>query len=117
MNKQLVFEDLSEFWRYTMWDSSAYRKDSRDSYDLKWSGGLTWPEAKAMALSGWREGLNEIDRYRAQIAPIITEKVLRPQQVFSMAGHYVDVGSFLANDPECFITREYEERNYPGRVF
>lgn len=117
MNKQLVFEDLSEFWRYTMRDSSAYRKDSRDSYDQKWSGGLTWPEAKAMALSGWREGLNEIDRYRAQIAPIITEKVLRPQQVFSMAGHYVDVGSFLANDPECFITREYEERNYPGRVF
>lgn len=70
-----------------------------------------------MALSGWREGLEKIDRYRAQIAPIITEKVLRPKQVFSMAGHYVDVGSFLANDPECFITREYEERNYPGRIF
>lgn len=115
--RELHFDDLSDFWRYAMRDSDAYYKASREDRNLKWSGGLTWHEAKAMALSGWREGLEKIDRYRAQIAPIITEKVLRPKQVFSMAGHYVDVGSFLANDPECFITREYEERNYPGRIF
>ncbi|MFZ1694678.1 MAG: hypothetical protein WAT74_15885 [Flavobacteriales bacterium] len=117
VNRELQFDDLSDFWRYAMKDSDARNKASRQNDDSDWAGVRTWPEAKAMAISGWREGLERIERYRAQIAPVITQQVLRPRQVYSMAGHYVDVGSYLANDPECFITREYEQRNYPGRLF
>jgi hypothetical protein len=117
INKELHFDDLSSFWRYAMQESSAYRKSSRDNHSLQWSGGLTWEEAKLMAISGWLEGMNEIEKYRAQILPIIAEKVLRPQQIYAIAGYNVDVGSFLANEPECFIAREYEEKNYPGRIY
>lgn len=117
VNSELHFDDLSEFWQFAMKDSQARIRESRSDYNLEWTGGLTWPEAKTMALNGWRDGLDRIDRYRAQIAPIITQQVLRPVQVYSVAGHYVDVGSYLSNDPECFITREYEQRNYPGRLF
>jgi len=70
-----------------------------------------------MAINGWREGMIEIEKYRAQILPIITDKVLRPKQTHSVSGYYVDVGSYLANDPECFIAREFEERNFPGRIY
>ena len=118
VNKELHFADLNDFWQFAMKDSSASNKASREAHrNTKWAGGLTWQQAKTMALSGWREGLIEVDKYRARISPIIAQKVLRPLQVYSMVGHYVDVGSFLANDPECFITREYEERNYPGRIY
>ncbi|MEZ4979096.1 MAG: hypothetical protein R2772_07340 [Chitinophagales bacterium] len=117
INKELYFEDLSSFWRYAMQDSKAYRKSSRENHSLQWSGGLTWEEAKQMAISGWRDGMNEIEKYRAQILPAIAEKVLRPQQIYAIAGYNVDIGSFLANDPECFIAREYEEKNYPGRIY
>jgi hypothetical protein len=117
INKEFYFDDLSSFWRYAMQDSTAYRKSSRDNHNMQWSGGLTWEEAKQMAISGWRDGMNEIEKYRAQILPIIAEKVLRPQQIYSIAGYTVDVGSFLANEPECFIAREYEEKNYPGRIY
>lgn len=117
INKELCFDDLCSFWRYAMQDSTAYRKSSRDNHNMQWSGGLTWEEAKQMAISGWRDGMNEIEKYRAQILPIIAEKVLRPQQIYSIAGYTVDVGSFLANEPECFIAREYEEKNYPGRIY
>ncbi len=117
LHKELQFDDLSDFWHYAVKDSDAWNRESRSEYHLDWSGGLTWTEAKVMALSGWREGLEKIDRYRAQIAPTITQHVLRPTQVYAIAGHYVDVGSYLANDPECFITRVYEQRNYPGRIF
>lgn len=117
INKELYFDDLSSFWRYAMQDSNAYRKSSRDNHSLQWSGGLTWEEAKQMAISGWRDGMKEIEKYRAQILPIIAEKVLRPQQIYAIAGYTVDVGSFLANEPECFIAREYEEKNYPGRIY
>jgi hypothetical protein len=119
INKQLSFEDLSEFWKYSFQDSQARKTDSRINSDLilDWSGGLTWEHAKQMARSGWQEGMQEIDKYRAKIVPIITEKVLRPKQIYSVAGYNVDVGSFMANEPECFISREYEERNYPGQIY
>jgi hypothetical protein len=117
INKQLYFEDLNQFWQYAMQESKAYRKSSRDTTDLEWHGGLTWEQAKEMAISGWREGMIEIEKYRAKILPIIAEKVLRPKQVHSIAGYCVDVGSFLANEPECFIAHEYEERNYPGKIY
>jgi hypothetical protein len=117
INKELYFDDLSSFWRYAIQDSNAYRKSSRENHSLQWSGRLTWEEAKQMAISGWRDGMNEIEKYRAQILPIIAENVLRPQQIYAIAGYNVDVGSFLANEPECFIAREYEEKNYPGRIY
>jgi hypothetical protein len=117
INKQLYFEDLNEFWKYSLHDSQAQKKSSRDNDDLQWHGGLTWDLAKQMAVSGWREGMQKIDKYRAKIVPIITERVLRPKQIYSIAGYNVDIGSFMANEPECFIAREYEERNYPGQIY
>lgn len=117
INKELYYEDLSKFWNYAMQDSNARRKSSRDNYNLQWSGGLTWEQAKQMAISGWRDGMTEIEKYRAKIVPIIAEKVLRPKQFFSVVGYNVDVGSFMANEPECFMSREYEERNYPGKIY
>lgn len=119
INKELSFDDLSAFWKYAMQDSNAYTKESRQdsSYYLDWSGGLTWEETKRLALRGWTDIMQEIEKYRAQILPIIAEKVLRPKQVYAVAGYSIDVGSFLANDPECFITKELEARNYPGRIY
>ena len=117
INKILYYDNLNEFWLFAMRDSNAYKKDSRDNNDLDWYGGLTWKEAKKMAISGWREGMLEIEKYRAKIAPIITEKVLRIRQTYSISGYNVDVGAYLSNEPECFISREYEERNYPGKIF
>lgn len=117
INKTLFFENLHEFWRYSSKDSAAHNTSSRSNRDIEWHGGLTWEEAKEMAINGWYDGMKEIERFRAQLFPFIAEKVLRPQQLYSVTGYSVDVGSYLANDPECFISREYEERNYPGRIF
>ena len=116
INKHIVFEDLHRFWKYAMQESKAYQKNSRQSAD-RWSGGLSWDEAKSLALKGWKEGLREVEKYQAKISPFIAEKVLRHQQVFGVSGYNVDVGCFLANDPECFISRVYEEQNYPGKIF
>jgi hypothetical protein len=117
MHKEFNFDDLSQFWKYAMQESKSSHKSSRSDRNLEWSGGLTWEEAKVKALSGWREGLKEVEKFRARIAPIVTDKVLRPRQIYAQAGYCVDVGSFLANEPECFIAREFEERNYPGRIY
>lgn len=117
INRELYFEDLSTFWNYAMQESKARNKSSRTNSDLQWSGGLTWKQAKQRAINGWREGMMEIEKYRAKIVPIVTGKVLRPRQIYSVAGYSVDVGSVMANAPECFIAREYEDRNYPGKIY
>lgn len=117
MNKELQFDDLHEFWDYVCKDSTAYIKSSRASKDINWAGTATWSEAKNLALAGWKDGLAEVDKYRAEILPRITDKVIRTRQVYAVSGYNVDVGAFLSNHPECFINRELEERNYPGRIF
>lgn len=116
-NKQLYFSDLNDFWNYSLQNSQARIKSSRDNSSQQWSGGLTWEQAKQMAVSGWREGMQEIERYRVKIVPVVTEKVLRPRQIYSVAGYNVDVGRFMANEPECLLAHEYEERNYPGKIY
>ncbi len=119
MNKHLTFDNLHEFWKFSMRDSQAYERASRETGRDRnaWAGGATWAEAEQLAIRGWREGLEEVEKYRAQMAPFITDKILRPLQVHAIAGYNVDVGAFLSNDPECFISRVYEERNYPGKIF
>lgn len=116
MNKHLTYDNLADFWNATMQESRAYRKESRTPTN-SWSGGTNWEQAKHLALLGWKDGLQEIEKYRAQLAPFITDKILRPIQVYSVSGYNVDVGAYLSNDPECFISRIYEERNYPGKIF
>lgn len=116
INKHIAFEDLHKFWKYAMQESNAYQRTSREPSD-RWSGSLSWDEAKSLALKGWKEGLKEVEKYQAKLSPFIAEKVLRHQQVFAISGYNVDVGSYLANDPECFISRVNEERNYPGKIF
>lgn len=116
INKHIVFEDLHHFWKYAMQESRAFNKSSRQPPD-RWSGDLTWTDAKNLALKGWKDGLKEIQKYQAKISPFIAEKVLRHQQVFGISGYNVDVGYYLANDPECFVSRVYEEQNYPGKIY
>ena len=117
MHKELIFDDLHEFWKYVSKDSHAYRKDSRKNNNTEWVGTSTWEEAKELALAGWKDGLNEVEKYRAEILPLITDRVFRTKQVYAVSGYNVDVGAFLSNQPECFINKELEEKNYPGRIF
>ncbi|MEQ8238461.1 MAG: hypothetical protein RIA69_04570 [Cyclobacteriaceae bacterium] len=115
--KELYFENLNDFWIYTFKDSAAKRKNSRLEENQDWYGGVSWEEAKILAKNGWKEGMEALDKYRATYFPAINEKVLRPSQIYSVVGYQVDVGSYLANQPEHFINHNFEERNYPGRIF
>jgi hypothetical protein len=115
MNKHLVFEDLHEFWQYSFRESKAYNKESR-AYANDWSGGLDWNESKRLAIIGWQKGLVEIDKFQARVNELITSKIVRHKPVFAIAGNYIDIGNYLSNDPECFISKEYDENNQQGKI-
>lgn len=116
INKHIIYEDLHDFWLYAFRESDAYKKSSREDAS-EWNGNVTWLEAKNLAIKGWQKGLEEVKKYQAEITPQITEQVVRPNQAYDVAGYNVDIGRYLSNDPECFISREYIVNNSPGRVF
>jgi hypothetical protein len=115
MNKHLIFDDLHEFWLYSFRESDAYNKESR-TYANHWSGGLDWKDSKHLALTGWQKGLTEIDKFQARVNELITSKIVRQKPVYAVAGNYIDIGNYLSNDPECFITKEYDENNQKGKI-
>jgi len=117
MNSKLEFNDLAEFWNYSMQDSKAGLKQSRSADNLEWSGGLTWEQAKAMARSGWVDGMKKIEKYRVQIFNKIAEKILKADPVNTVSGYNVEVGRFLAGQPDCFTAKDLFEKNYPGRIY
>lgn len=116
INKHIIYEDLYDFWLYAFRESDAYEKSSR-GYSREWNGNVTWLDAKKLALQGWQDGLEQVKKYQTEITPQITEKVIRPSQIYDVAGYNVDVGRYLSNDPECFVSREFVINNSPGRVF
>ena len=110
------YDDYSSFLRDAFKESSSKQKSSRSRTETAWHGG-TWEEACLLAERGWLEGMSKIDRYRLEILPTVAKNVLRPIPINNVHGFSVDVGAFLSNMPECFNDREYEKRNYPGRLF
>ena len=111
------YEDYSSFLIQAFKESSSSRKGSRRDTDLSWYGGATWDQACILAKAGWIEGMDMIEMYRCKITPMITDTILRPVPIDNIHGFAVNVGAFLSNMPECFHDREYERRNYPGRLF
>ncbi len=118
MTNYLYFDNIQDFWNYSFRESRARIKASRrDRRGEAWDKNVTWEEAKHLAQTGWVEGMKEIEKYRAILEPKITKHILRPVPESSHTGYVVDVGAYLSNNPECFITRGWEKKNYPGRLF
>lgn len=115
MNKYLLFDDLYNFQSYAFRQSNARIRSSR-GYADSWSGGLDWKESKKLALTGWQEGLIEVDKFQARVNELITSKIIRHKPVYAVAGNYIDIGNYLSNDPECFIAKEYDENNHKGKI-
>ena len=115
MNIHLIFEDLHEFWEFSFRESNAFKKESR-TYANVWSGGLDWKGSKKLALMGWQKGLEEIDKFQVRVNELITSKIVIHKPVYAVAGNFIDIGNYLSNDPECFISKEYNENIQDGKI-
>ena len=116
INKHLEFEDLYSFWAYAFQESRARRRDSRYDSPSDWNGNVSWEATKELAIRGWDEGLDEIDKLAAEISPQITDKVIKATPKYQVAGYNVDVGRYLSGDPECFQVKNAEVDVGVGKV-
>lgn len=111
------YEDYSSFLTQAFKESTSSYKTSRVERNLEKYGGVTWDQACWLAKSGWIEGMELIKKYWCRITPMLTDAILRPVPINNIHGFAVNVGAYLSNLPDCFFDREYEKRNYPGRLF
>lgn len=115
MKKHLVFQDLQDFWDVAFRESNAYNKSSREPEEY-WNGGLSWNDSKRLALRGWQEGAQKVKEFQVKISPLITNKIVKTVNEYGICGGYVDIGMYLANDPECFVTKSYGEEIKEGKI-
>lgn len=93
------------------------RRESRRADDE--FGGLQWQEAVDMALgSGYLDVVPEVDRYAAQVADeIITQRMATTfEPTYDVAGGVVDIGRYLAGDPECMMLSSLIPISRAGRA-
>jgi hypothetical protein len=115
MDKHLVFENLTDYWSHAFRESKASNKSSRKE-SSSWNGNVNWKESKQLAQNGWLEGWKEIEKIRARISPLLTNKIVKHLPEYAICGGSLDIGTYLANDPECFITKGYDEIVQEGKI-
>lgn len=99
------FPDFVTFRDQAIRGASAMRTDRRSSRKIsedKWSGTRDWDGAVALASSGWEEGAERARRAVAEFSSICG-LIRQRDPIRDVIGATVDVGAFLAGEPECWI--------------
>lgn len=68
----------------------------------EWFGFSTFEEAINKARTGWKEGWQKVERFRARLLDNLQGRIIRPKVTFDCAGAYVDISRFLSGEPEHF---------------
>lgn len=97
-NKASKLENRTEF--------QGERASRIESQGHKWDLGVDWKKWTRIAETGWAEGVEKIDRLSQKIS--IPEKLTRSLNIkvsrsWQQSGDEVDVGLYLAGEPECMI--------------
>ncbi|GGG66129.1 DUF7192 family protein [Epilithonimonas arachidiradicis] len=114
-NRYLQFGNLQDFWDFSFRESISYKKDSRKPAS-EWYGGVTWEQTKKLATSGWWEGMEKVRSITAELSEVVATKIVRYDPEYCFAGNVVDVGMFLSNSPEYFLTKQIAEQEIKGKI-
>lgn len=91
--------------------TTSARRSRGASRGHDWDMGASWKDAVTMAEGGWAEGWESVTRMGAKLARQVTDVIVVPTVEYDVSGDYVDVGAFLAGEPECmgnFVMQEVE---------
>lgn len=81
------------------------------------SGG-SWETARQLAKDGWEDGVLEASSIMEEALKTIEEELDLPvfKPVWDVAGASVDIGRYLAGEPECMVTFQPIKESNAGRV-
>lgn len=67
--------------------------------------GQDWKAAKKMAeTGGWKEGIEFVEKLSARVKKILVGKIALPEVQYDVTGENIDMGKFVAGEPEEWMT-------------
>jgi hypothetical protein len=91
--------------------------DGRNYPDDDWAGG-SWHEALRLATDGWVREVPQVDISVAALREHTRDEMATTQlvPVWDVTGSEVDVGAYLAGEPECMVDAAPQRLSVQGRV-
>jgi len=120
-NRIIVVREWESLWNYidTAINLKSPLKDheraSRSEGSTEWAGG-SWEDAVNRAQAGWPEGVHLARDFADDVRFEIEDEyqlVYTPNIMHQQAGQMVDIGRFLAGEPEAMMDILVEEKSKP----
>jgi hypothetical protein len=109
------FNSLAEAARFA--EANPNKQSSAKQTDTEWSGTATLDEAVNLAVDGWHAVRPEVQRLfdslESQIATAMDEQFTVR---YDYSGDMVDMGRYVAGDPECMVDYVTEPQERMGKV-
>ena len=117
VSKSLKFASFDEFVeaaKLTARDNASSRGKGRG----KFYGTDSFDDAVALASHGWPEGAQRAAEFRASLDSAVRDVTVARQAGFAwdVVGEQIDVGKFLAGEPECCLSRSEDGESAAGKV-
>lgn len=82
-----------------------------DAETTRWTMTQSFAEAARLAMDGWTEGAKRLSDLRDELMDKVGELLPEDTYIMDVSGFDVDVGAYLAGEPECMVTHTQQ----PGR--
>lgn len=109
------YDSLAEAVRHAEKVSDKNKSSHKHAYD--WNGNVTFNESVDLALKGWHEVRPQVDRMFNELESSISDSIDQSYtMVYDYSGDMVDMGRYMAGDPECMIDYVAVPQERMGRV-
>lgn len=101
------FNTVGEYLDYVkgpsdmLYGRRASRKDSTRGFGyLDWYGGVDWDGALYLAEHGWREGIEQVEKFTNKLNTVLSGWIKQPEIRYADEGLTLDIGKLQAGEPE-----------------
>lgn len=96
------YHEVLEFTDAVVREGRGLNQSSRTGR-REFNGTSSWGEARKLAAEGWPEGLEKVSRMSENIGTIVGQFVKKQEPEYAISGSVVDVGRYMAGEPECMM--------------
>jgi hypothetical protein len=110
--EQDTFASMTEFMAYIAQpvESKLGRASQDDGFDVAhFTQTQTYEEAVSLAEHGWPEGLEMVKKMSARLSDKIVKRLNVPEVRYDVVGDCIDIGRYVAGEPEDFMYIEPAE--------
>lgn len=103
------FESMEEFLNFVRFPVQGFRYSSSRERGLRrkeFTGTYDFPEAFDLAINGWKEGTEQLEKYTSQFTSTLDSLLQIDDYYYDVVGQDFDLDRVLIGEPECWLASE-----------